>query len=435
MKKNILIVGINNYSNRRIKKEIELLGHKAKIINPNKLNIFISDNEKGDRIYYDKKRIYRSTVDAIIPRIGSGLNYAAASIEHIEKNIGIFSTSSASGLLNASNKSKSIQLFSRARLRVPKTMYIKSSKNFKWMIDKLGGFPIVAKLIRGSQGVGTFILNDELAASTALETITSLKKHVLLQNFITTAKENEQACDIRIIVVNGEVVGGYKRYAVKGGFRSNFSISKLGKKVKLTDAQKEMALNAASAVGLKVAGVDIAYDIENELNYIYEINGNMSLAGFEKVTGLNAAKAIAEYAIQESKDTVFSKNGADELTMFDIVDESGISIDDPYEVDDIIDDIVDGGESNIDSTNGTKEFSSIIEKSHTRKDIELMVNGEGDFMNKIVPVDKNKGRTWLNNPIHKKVVNTEKNETDNSGKAWLNNPINRRVAKFFKPKK
>lgn len=295
----LLILGSHNYSNKRILKELKKLGHKARIITPTKFNIYISDKKKHDRIYYNTKRIYRNTVDCIIPRIGRDLDYNAASVEQMNLNIGIPSTSSSMGLLNASNKLKSIQLLSRASLLVPATMYIKKSDNFKWMVKKLGGFPIVAKLIRGSQGVGTFILNDELAASTALQTFASLKQHLLLQRFIKTAEEKSSANDIRAIVVNGEVIGAYRRYSLNDDFRSNYSISKLGEKIKLSDEQKEIAVNAAKAVGLSgCAGVDLAENVDNGKTYIYEVNGNFSLFGFEKVTGINAAKKIAEYAIE-----------------------------------------------------------------------------------------------------------------------------------------
>lgn len=339
--KKFLIIGSGNYSNRRIKKELRKLGHVAKIANPLKFNILLSDKKRRDRIYYNKNRIYKTTIDCIIPRIGSQLAYGAASVEQMQTNIGIKTTSSATGLLNASNKLKSMQLMSSKGVLVPKTMYIKKSDNFAWMVKKLGGFPIVAKLIRGSQGVGTFILNDELSASTALETFSSLKQHLILQTFIKTAEEKQKANDIRAIVIGGRVIGAYKRYSLDSDFRSNFSISKLGEKYTLSDEQKTIAVKAAEAVGLwGCAGVDLAENVNNGKTYCYEVNGNFSIYGFEKVTEINAAKEIAMFAQAlasniENGDFDKGEESAEEFSMGNVVDESGIGFKDEFNIEDV----------------------------------------------------------------------------------------------------
>jgi glutathione synthase/RimK-type ligase-like ATP-grasp enzyme len=115
-----------------------------------------------------------------------------------------------------------------------------------------------------------------------------------LQKYIDSG---EPKTDLRVYVVDGKVSAAYKRFALDKDFRSNYSLSHQGEKVKLTDEEIQMAIDAASAVNLGVCAVDIIRDSnDNEKPYCIEINGNGNLQGIQKVTGHNVALDIVLYA-------------------------------------------------------------------------------------------------------------------------------------------
>jgi ribosomal protein S6--L-glutamate ligase len=295
----------NSYSIKSLIKAIEKRKHEAEIIHPSDIYVFVSDIPNGfDRAYKKESKIIKNTIDAIIPRIGSGLEYGATVVEHFNKNLGLFSTATGDGLLTASNKMKTSQRLSQKKIRTPKTIFANQPKDFKFLIDKVGGLPCIAKLQSGSQGAGVMILNDELAASTSLQSFTKSGINIILQEKINTDKPT---FDIRAYVVGNEVVAAYKRFALDSDFRSNYSISHQGEKVKLTEEENKMAIAASQAVGLSVSGVDIMRDI-NGKPYVIEVNGAASLKGIETVTGIDVAGKIIDFVIANYKKGIDPKN-------------------------------------------------------------------------------------------------------------------------------
>lgn len=307
MNKKFLIIGSKNYANRRILYEFEQKGFEATILDRKKLLPFINDKEK-DRMYVstddsdEPTRIYKKSLSAIVPRIGKDLQFFSKSVEHLQNNIGIPTTATTDGLLNAQDKIRSIQLLSQNGIKTPKTFAIKETgSNFLWIVDKLGGFPIVAKLIYGSQGIGVFILTELLSASTALDAFTSQGHSLLLQQFIETAKDDDSKSDYRAVVVDGKVVAAIKRNSVGKDFRTNTSLKEDCEGVELDNEMKEIAIKAAKAVNLDCAGVDLAKDYETGEIYCYEVNGNFNFKSTEKFSKKNVAKSIVEYAMKISK--------------------------------------------------------------------------------------------------------------------------------------
>lgn len=297
--KSFLIVAsiADNYSTSRIKEEAEKRGHEVTVSTPPDFYLHTSNVQGHDKIFVKDGRLFKKQFDAIIPRIGKGLNFGAKVVHHWEHNIGIPTTAPAVGLLNAADKWKTIQLLSKHRVQVPLTTVMKQPEDFGRLVDTVGGLPCVAKTLTGSQGKGVFILETPLAGSTTLKSFSHQNIMLLLQQYVNTSKDDDRQNDIRVWVVNGEVVAAYRRFSVADDFRSNYSISGHGEKVELTRDEKFMAVKAAHAVGLDCAGVDIMRDVDDDNKpYVIEVNGNASLKGVEAVTGVNVAEKVVDYA-------------------------------------------------------------------------------------------------------------------------------------------
>ncbi len=247
------------------------------------------------------------TFDAIIPRIGgAGFEHGCVIVNQLSENMGIFSTSRERGLKICSNKYLTAQVLSKAKIRNPKQIIAHQPSDYKELIDLVGGLPCVAKLQRGSLGVGVMLLETELAASTSLRSFQTLGADVILQQYIESGNPKS---DIRVIVIGPETKNvktfAYKRYALDSDFRSNYSLSGLGEKVTLTKEEKQMAIDAALAVGLGVSGIDIIRQESDNLSFVIESNGSPGLKGIESITGENVAGAIIDYV----KDNYKKKSG------------------------------------------------------------------------------------------------------------------------------
>ncbi len=300
-----LILGSRNYANRRILNEFQRAGHVAEIINPVKLLPFV-DNNHNDKMYVandkdEPKQIRKKAISAIVPRIGKDLQFFAKSVEHLNQNLGIPTTASATALLDAQDKIRTVQMLSRKGVKTPKTVAVKRPSNLKFFVNVLGGFPVVAKLIFGSQGIGVFILTEALSASTGLDAFASQGHSLLLQQFIETAKKDMKKHDFRAVVVDGKVVAAIKRNSVGDDFRTNASLKEDCEGVELSKEMSDIAIKAANAVGLACAGVDLAVDIQTGEIYCYEVNGNFNFKSTEKFSKKNVAKAIVDYAIKISQ--------------------------------------------------------------------------------------------------------------------------------------
>jgi len=303
---NILILSgsPNSYSITRIKEEAEKQGHDVDVINPLNFFAYISPVKNGfDRLYLKSdndeiRKVIRKKIDVVIPRFAgqSIFDYGCTIVAHINKNLGIPTTSEADGLRLASNKLATCQQLSFMKIRTIKTIFANQPTDFSYIINLLDGLPIICKTLTGSMGSGVFVLETELSASTTLSAFSKLNVNLILQKFIDSGTPKN---DLRVYVIDGKISGAYKRYAIDSDFRSNYSLSHIGEKVTLTDEEIQMAKDSSLAIGLPVCACDIIrHTKDNDKPYMIEINGNGNLRGAEKVTGKNIAKDIVDYAVR-----------------------------------------------------------------------------------------------------------------------------------------
>lgn len=173
---------------------------------------------------------------------------------------------------------------------MPKTAFTNYSRGGeKQLIERVGSAPVIIKLLEGTQGLGVVLAETKKAAQSVVEAFHGLKARIIVQEFIKEAKGS----DIRAFVVNGKVVGAMKRQGAEGEFRSNLHRGGVATVIKLTRAEKLAALNAAKALGLDVAGVDMLQSARGPL--ILEVNSSPGLEGIESATGVNIAGEIVKF--------------------------------------------------------------------------------------------------------------------------------------------
>jgi ribosomal protein S6--L-glutamate ligase len=148
--------------------------------------------------------------------------------------------------------------------------------------------------LEGTQGLGVVLVDNMNAAESVIEAFNTLNARVIVQEFVKECS----GTDIRILVVDGEIVGAMKRTA-NSGFRSNLHRGGTAEIIQLTDKERDTALLASEAMGLHVAGVDILQSNRGPL--ILEINSSPGLEGIEGATEIDIAGKIIEYVISKIK--------------------------------------------------------------------------------------------------------------------------------------
>ncbi|WP_258104140.1 30S ribosomal protein S6--L-glutamate ligase [Marinoscillum sp. MHG1-6] len=273
------------YSTSRLLEAIEKRGHEGMVIDHLKCDIVM--DEEGPSLYYGGKNLKH--LDAVIPRIGASVTFYGAAVVRQFEMMNIFSAVDSMAITRSRDKLRSLQILSRAGVNMPKTAFTNNSKDENKVLKHIGPAPVIIKLLEGTQGLGVILAESNKAAKSVMEAFESLKTRVIIQEFI----EEAGGADIRAFVVNGEIVGAMKRQGQEGEFRSNLHRGGEAKLLKLSRAEKSTALNAAKAMGLAVAGVDMLQSNKGPL--VLEVNSSPGLEGIEKATGIDIADKIVQY--------------------------------------------------------------------------------------------------------------------------------------------
>lgn len=285
MKLAILSCGPKSYSTQRLKEAALQRGHNVKVLNTLK---FAIDLERGDPALHYRQKVL-SNYDAVLPRIGASITYFGTAVVRQFQEMDVFCANTAHGINNSRDKLRSLQLLSRHHIGIPRTAYVRDKKDVLPAIERVGGAPVIIKLIEGTQGIGVLLAESVTTAESIIELLQSQKQNVLIQKFVAESKGK----DIRAIVVGDRVVAAMRRVAQGQEFRSNVHRGGIAEAVELSDEFKETAVRAAQIMGLQVAGVDM---LESKTGpQIMEVNSSPGLEGIETCTGLDVAGAIIDY--------------------------------------------------------------------------------------------------------------------------------------------
>jgi ribosomal protein S6--L-glutamate ligase len=273
------------YSTRRLIEAAEARGHEVTVLNHTKCYMTLA-TENPD-VYIGDHKV--DDFDAIIPRIGASVTFYGSSVIRQFEVKKVFTTTSSLALVRSRDKLRSLQILSKAGVGIPKTAFAKHPGDIKNLVRLVGGAPLVIKLLESTQGKGVVLAETTKAAESVIEAFYGLEANIIIQEFIPEAK----AEDIRALVVDGKVVGAMKRKGKEGEFRSNLHKGGTAESITLTRQERTVAITAAKAHNLSVAGVDMLRSARGPL--VIEVNSSPGLEGIEKATGKNIAGEIIKY--------------------------------------------------------------------------------------------------------------------------------------------
>ena len=285
MKLAILSTAPRSYSTRRLKQAALERGHNVKVLNTLRFSIGLDEGEPS--LYFRGKEL--SEYDAIIPRIGASITYFGTAVVRQFEQMDVYTPNTAAGIVNSRDKLRSLQILSRHDIGIPQTAFVRDRKDVLPAIERVGGAPVIIKILEGTQGVGVILADNNKVAEAIIETLQTARQNVLVQRFVKESKGR----DIRAFVVGDQVVAAMRRVAQGDEFRSNVHRGGRAEAVELDSVYKETAVRAAQIMGLRVGGVDMLEGKDGP--QIMEVNSSPGLEGIEGATGLDIAGSITDY--------------------------------------------------------------------------------------------------------------------------------------------
>jgi ribosomal protein S6--L-glutamate ligase len=184
------------------------------------------------------------------------------------------------------DKYLSLSLLERAGIPVPPTVCTESARDALAAFDQLGG-DVVIKPLFGSEGRGLVRVSDRELAWRTFHTLERLGAVIYAQRIV-----RHPGFDYRAFVVGGRVIGAMRRAAPRGDWRTNVALGGQPESCALEAETTRLALAAAEAVGVAMAGVDLLDDLDRGAPVVLEVNAVPGWRALKRVTNLDVAAEI-----------------------------------------------------------------------------------------------------------------------------------------------
>ena len=275
------------HPNRRLDEAASLHGHKTILVHPYKLWPSLVESKPGVAGQPDI-----DSLNVVLPRQGATVGGSSLTLICHISLMGIPVVNDLDSIRLAKNQFHTLQALAASRIPVPDTFFVNSPEGFQQALASLQGYPVVVKQASGRQGKGVILVKTRQNLDSAIHEHMDKRKGLLVQRFIPPAGRQ----DIRVLVVGGRVAGAMELKPKKGDFRANYHLNKESRSKDLPTKLEGIALKAADAVGLEIAGIDLIVDQDGRAMVI-EVNYSPGFKGMEAATGLDIASTIVEYVV------------------------------------------------------------------------------------------------------------------------------------------
>ena len=285
MKILILSRNKNLYSTRRIFNAGINRGHEVRVVDY--LRCYMNITSRKPTVYYGGESLEKA--DAVIPRIGASQTFYGTAVVRQFETMGSYCVNSSEAITASRDKLKSLQILAQDGINMPVTGFASHTMDIEGVIAKVGSVPLVMKLLQGTQGQGIVLAETRKAAESVMSAFRQLEADILVQEFI----KESSGTDIRALVVGDNVVAAMRRIAPEGEFRSNVHRGGRTEQIILNQEEEKIAVEAASVLGLRIAGVDLMRSKRGPL--VLEVNSSPGLEGIEASSGVDVAGNIVRF--------------------------------------------------------------------------------------------------------------------------------------------
>jgi [lysine-biosynthesis-protein LysW]--L-2-aminoadipate ligase len=197
----------------------------------------------------------------------------------------------------AGNKLFTHTLLRNAGIETPYVSVAFSKDSALDALDKIG-YPKVIKPTVGSWGRMVQRLNNREAAEGIIEE--REKMYPIYQVHYMEEFVQRPPRDIRAIVIGDEVAGAIYRNSTTENWKTNTHLGGTAEVCKVTPELEEICIKAKDCVRGQIVGIDLMESNERGL-VIHEINNTTEYRNVARVTGVDIAGKILEYAVNSGK--------------------------------------------------------------------------------------------------------------------------------------
>lgn len=274
---------------RRFRTESERMGITLRIYNPADFDLIVDENTR-DSVLIKGKPV--SLPDVVYPYFNHHEHsyFSLAIVRQLER-MGCLVYNRAEAIEMVRDKLHTHQVLAEKKIPSPKTMLAKLpvDDDMVSLVDKTLGFPVVVKTLRGALGSGVFLIEDAKAFKNQMDLLaeTSPDAQLIFQEFVEASKGR----DLRIFVVNGEMIASMERRAKEGDFKANYSNGGSVHAFPADKAAIDIAVNTARALNIEIGGIDLLF-LKGSGYTVCEANTFPGFKGLEKASGVNVAEKI-----------------------------------------------------------------------------------------------------------------------------------------------
>ncbi|MEO9309354.1 MAG: lysine biosynthesis protein LysX [Nitrososphaera sp.] len=197
----------------------------------------------------------------------------------------------------AGNKLFTHMLLQKAGIKTPFVTVAFSKESALGALDILG-YPRVIKPTVGSWGRMVTKLNNKESAEGIIEE--REKMYPIYQVHYLEEFVDRPPRDIRAIVIGDTVAGAIYRNSTPDNWKTNTHLGGTAEVCKVTKELEEICIRAKDAVKGQIVGVDLMESNERGL-LVHEINNTTEYRNVARVTGIDIAAKILEYAVNAGK--------------------------------------------------------------------------------------------------------------------------------------
>jgi RimK family alpha-L-glutamate ligase len=198
---------------------------------------------------------------------------------HVLSERGVTCLNSARAIERTIDKFLASALLAGAGVPTPRTIACERPEDALDAFEELGG-DVIVKPLFGSMGAGMTRVDD---ADVAYRVFHALA----LERAVYYLQEVREGRDIRAFVVGSRVLAAIERTGT--GWRANLARGAQAHAIELTAEQERVCVQAAAALGVDYAGVDLLGES------VLELNGIPGWHGLQAATGADVAGALVTH--------------------------------------------------------------------------------------------------------------------------------------------
>lgn len=257
----------------------------VKVYKPSQFDLLVNEDVR-DSVLIDGQPT--SLPDFFFPYLDhSDRTYFSLAIVRQMERLGVRIFNKSSTIETVADKLHTHQILAENKLPTPITMLAKFPVDME-LVERTIGFPVVVKTLLGANGTGVFLLESPQAFNDLMNLIgeTNMNVQLIFQKFVAHSKGR----DLRLFVMDGEVIACMERRARDGGFKANYSTGGTVAEYIPDQQAIDMAVKTAKVLDIQVAGIDLLFTEDGYT--ICEANTFPGFKGLESACPVNVPEAM-----------------------------------------------------------------------------------------------------------------------------------------------